>query len=226
MSGFLLEFEQVTGAGFGVLSCSLQAGGLILVDTESAQTGMEWTELAAGLRSPVSGVVRLFGKDIALLGEDDRLSLLQDVGYAGAQGHLVANLKLWENLLLPVSYRGIHDLAATELLILEAFAVAGLGESWAARHLAKTPDHLSSFESRVAGLVRAVVSGPRLLLTEFLFDGVDESLGTRIAALVRWLRNRQPEMGIAVVRRGEKQGGFSLIPEGGGGIIELREASG
>jgi predicted ABC-type transport system involved in lysophospholipase L1 biosynthesis ATPase subunit len=223
MSELLLEFEQVAGSGFGSCSCRLDAGGLIMVDAESSEVGMEWTELAAGLRSPSRGVVRLFGEDLSALREDDRLALLQDVGYAGTQGHLIANLKLWENLILPVSYRMVPDLVAAEALILEAFAVAGLEESWVAARLAKTPDHLSPFESRVAGLVRAAVSRPRLLLAEFLFDGVDESTGSRLTALVRWMRDRQPEMGVVVVRRSEKQGRFSLIPEGGGGIIKLRE---
>jgi len=222
----LLEFEQVSGKGFRGCNCSLPAGGLIVVDANSAEAGMEWSELAAGLRSPSGGVVRLFGKDLATLAEDDKLSLLQDVGYAGAQGHLIANLKLWENIILPVSYRGTPDLESVEALVLEAFAVAGLEESWAAQRLAKTPDHLSSFESRVAGLVRAVVSGPRLLLTEFLFDGMDEPSGSRLSDLLRWMRERQPEMGMVLVRRSPAQVRFGLIPEGGGGIIELKEVSG
>ena len=58
----------------------------------------------AGLHSPRSGQVAIFGKDIHELEASDLDTLRLKMGYLPGEGQLMSNLGLFDNLVLPLRY--------------------------------------------------------------------------------------------------------------------------
>lgn len=205
MSEELLAAEGLRGARFGPVSVRVEAGGGLVVRAAQAGALDEFVDVVTGLAPARGGRVRLCGVDPAGLAEPRLVQLLAGVGYAGDGEGLLSNLKVWENLVLPLEARGDggrHDLDALEERVVEAFAVAGLDEAWVQRSLPEVPDRLSDFERIVCGLVRCHLCGFRLLVCDRLFDGIDGRRGQRLAALVDWVGARSPGCGLLVLYHG------------------------
>ncbi len=91
-----------------------------------------------------------------------------------ADGGLIGNLKVWENLVLPAAYHGdsaprYAELEERAASLFAQFGVAG--ESFEA--LCTTlPDHLDRFDKRLCAFVRAVLTEPRIMVYDSMFDGL------------------------------------------------------
>lgn len=90
-----------------------------------------------------------------------------------ADGGLIGNLKVWENLVLPVAYHGRPDLAETEEKALRIFRGIGMSERACARICASAPGSLTRFELRAAAFVRAMLTEPEIMVYEAPLEGLD-----------------------------------------------------
>lgn len=193
MKAPVIEVRGMEGEGFGPLDFSVPSGGGVVLSSGSNAVLDELLERLAGLTSSRETSVRIDG---GWLGgrERERLKRLEAVGYVAAEGGLLGNLKIWENLLLPQGARPaaarIVDFDELEGRVIEAFAVAGIDEARAIGLMPKTPDRLSRFERVVCALVRCHLAGFRLLVGDRVFDGLDTGRSGRVAALTDWLRGR------------------------------------
>jgi len=107
-------------------------------------------------------------------------------------GGLIGNLKVWENLVLPAAY---HDDSAPRYAELEEraaslFAEFGVaGERFEA--LCTTlPDHLDRFEKRLCAFVRAMLTEPRIMVYDSLFDGLSRDETGKVLAFDRVYHSR------------------------------------
>jgi len=110
-----------------------------------------------------------------------------------ADGGLIANLKVWENLALPAAYHGASsyaDLEGQAVKIFAEFDVSGAGfESLCAM----LPDHLDRYRRRLCAFVRALLTAPRLLVCDSLFEGLTRDETARVLAFDAAYRRRVPE---------------------------------
>ncbi len=115
--------------------------------------------VAAGLETPTSGSVSLFGQDLAELDEDGRARLRRNrVSLVFQSFHLLPNMTAEENIAAPLEIAGI----------LNAFEVADawlklVGLSARARHY---PHQLSGGEQQRVALARALAAQPSLLFAD------------------------------------------------------------
>jgi predicted ABC-type transport system involved in lysophospholipase L1 biosynthesis ATPase subunit len=94
------------------------------------------------------------------------------IAIVAARGGLVGNLKIWENLVLPIEYRGATRLEELEARAEGLFAELGvLGERFA-ELCALLPERLSEFERRLTAFVRAMLAEPEIMVYDGLFDGL------------------------------------------------------
>lgn len=110
-----------------------------------------------------------------------------------ASGGLIANLKVWENLALPAAYHGSPHYAELERRaadILAEFDVAGVKFEALCSML---PDHLDRFERRLCAFVRALLTEPRLLLYDSVFDGLNRKQTARVLTFDAAYRRRVPQ---------------------------------
>jgi phospholipid/cholesterol/gamma-HCH transport system ATP-binding protein len=148
-------------------SCDLQPGDSALICTAREDTGVELSRLVAGASRPESGTARVNGMDPTALGQEELYLLRREIGIVPSGGGLISNLKLWENITLPLLYHtgGISpddEQDAVEYL-------ANLGYSGATHAL---PGHLSSNEKRLAAMVRSFLMRPKIMIYCNCFENV------------------------------------------------------
>lgn len=120
--------------------------------------------------------------NLVLRTEAERLALLQQlsaderVWIVPEDGGLITNIRIWENLLLPVQYHGtmqpdiiagrVSDLMA-QCGLVDEIAVSGL--------LRKLPEQLSLYERRLVAFVRTLLCSPECIVYDFLHRGLTKA---------------------------------------------------
>ncbi len=133
--------------------------------------------LCAGLDVPSSGSVRLAGRELGALNEDERARLRsEDVGFVFQNFQLLPTLTAIENVMVPLELRGGKNsrAAAAELL-----AKVGLGE-----RLNHYPAQLSGGEQQRVALARAFLNRPKILFADEPTGNLDGETSDRIVELL------------------------------------------
>ena len=101
------------------------------------------------------------------------------VGWVG-NGGLVSNLKVWENVTLPLWYHTHRDVAETERSVTHWLDMLGLAADEQADFMAAPPFRLEHWQRKQAGLLRGLVQMPRVLVVDaMVFEDVKARLVTR-----------------------------------------------
>lgn len=132
-----------------------------------------------GLIAPVSGVVKLFGNNVAGVEAHQRPAL--GIGYMPEDRRLVPQLTVEENILLPSwviegldyqnSLRFIYELMPELEAMKDRKALL-----------------LSGGQQKMVALGRALMAGTRLLALDEPFEGVAPALAARLAEVISALR--------------------------------------
>ena len=133
--------------------------------------------IIAGLDVPSTGTVRLAGKDLFKLDEDERAAVrAKRLGFVFQSFQLLGNLNAIENVMLPLELLGRRDARAAAREMLER---VGLGE-----RLTHYPKVLSGGEQQRVALARAFVVKPAVLLADEPTGSLDFATGERVMALM------------------------------------------
>lgn len=162
-----LQFSGVACAGWSrPYSFTLHAGETRLLQTRSEAEKEAAMDVALGNRACDEGIVLLQGMPL-------RDGLPGSVGWVAANGGLISNLKVWENVTLPLWYHAGHAVAETEQRVAWWLSALGVAEAERRTFMEATPDRLGSSQRKLAGLLRGLVQMPRVLVVDAaLFDGV------------------------------------------------------
>ncbi len=157
----LLELRDLTISGIvSNLNLSLSQGQVALCRTNGEQETKQVLRTVIGESIPESGSVEIDGQPLyGLLDRDQLFKIRKEVATVTAQAGLISNLKVWENITLPLLYhQGIVPDEAAErgLQLLEKLGYKG--NIWA------LPGHLSYAERVMTAFVRAALSSPRLIV--------------------------------------------------------------
>ena len=137
-------------------------------------------KLMDGLLKPDSGKVCIESEDIAQVGEKDLSRVRRNIGFLFQSGALFDSFTVGENLALP-----LHRLDKTKSLpeikrvIDETLKRVGLDHD-----KDKMPAELSGGMSKRAGLARALVLNPKLLLADEPTSGLDQITASEIDNLL------------------------------------------
>lgn len=149
------------------LNLELSPGTAALFTAAGEQECLLLARTFAGERPPDSGRILLGDSCLAELGRSQLHQLRRAIGIVSPQGGLISNLKLWENITLPLLFHdGTVPESASRTIhsLLDAFGFTG--NIWA------LPGHLTPFERRMAAFIRAAVSGARYLIYAGCFDNL------------------------------------------------------
>jgi putative ABC transport system ATP-binding protein len=143
------------------------------------------------LDRPTSGLLRLGGRDVAQL-RDDELAQLRNrtIGFVFQSFALLARTSALDNVALPLVYRGVRRAQRRELAAA-ALDLVGLGHRTAHR-----PGQLSGGEQQRVAIARALVGEPTLLLADEPTGNLDTSSGAEVMSVLGRLN---AERGVAVV---------------------------
>ena len=99
-------------------------------------------------------------------------------GGLAAKGGLISNLKIWENISLPLWYHTKRDAEETEKSVAYWLTILSIDPSTCADFMAASPYSVEPWQRKLAGLMRALVQMPRVLVVD---AGLFEDVKTRIA---------------------------------------------
>ena len=147
-----------------------------------------------GLKRPMSGKVLLGGEDIFALPAKAFRRLRRRMGVLFQDGALLGSMTLAENVGLPLKEHTNLTSADIRGLVLHKLSLVGL-EDFAEYY----PNQLSGGMRKRAGLARALVTDPPVLLCDEPTSGLDPINSAQMDALLLGMKAQYPEMTIVVV---------------------------
>ena len=163
--------------------------GPLDLEIAAGRTTVIWTlpslahpliRLCVGLRSPAVGRVHVLGVEAGLMPRYEGMEFRRRLGVAMQPGGLISNVNLRTNLMVPLLYAGVADMAQSQVLVDDVLGAIGITR-WADRRPADVPP-----EVRQAAIVaRALVRRPELLLLEAPFRALRIKRGDELLNLCR-----------------------------------------
>ena len=101
------------------------------------------------------------------------------VAWVAANGGLISNLKIWENVTLPLWYHARRNVVEAEQSVRHWLGVLGMEQDEFAEFMAAQPDSIEPWQRKLAGLLRALLqSSPVLVVDAVLFEDVKARLAS------------------------------------------------
>ncbi|GAA1274710.1 ABC transporter ATP-binding protein [Streptomyces aureus] len=170
---------------------SVAPGEFVAVIGPSGSGKSSLLAVAGGLQRPTSGTVHIAGNELTALSDKERTAARRrHIGFVFQQSNLLASLTVREQLLLPLHIDGHLD-AAARARADELIEAVGLADRAGSR-----PHQLSGGERQRAGLARALMTSPAVLLVDEPTSALDR---VRSAEAVRLIAEQTHERGTATV---------------------------
>jgi len=179
-----IVFDQVSKA-FGAkhvlsdVSWSVPAGEAACVLGRSGTGKSVTLKLIIALLKPDKGTIQIDGDDVTRLNGPGLSRVRRKVGYLFQDAALFDSLTLYENLALPL-HRLTHKTPAEIDFAIDRV----LGQVELAGDKAKMPSELSGGMRKRAGLARALVLEPKILLADEPSSGLDRITAAEIDELL------------------------------------------
>ena len=167
------------------LDLTLEAGAFVAIVGPSGCGKSTLLHLCGAMDRPTAGEVRLDGRSLATLDDDELTRLRRErIGFVFQFFNLLPTLTVAENVALPLLLAGSDPAEAT----------ARAGE-WAERvgishRLDHAPSQLSGGEAQRVAIARAVVHEPTLLIADEPTGNLDSENGARILELLQEVNRR------------------------------------
>ena len=190
-----IVFQSVDWAPFGQdavlrgLALEVRPGEAVAVTGPLGSGKTAVLRLAAGLDHPNAGSVRVLGLDPTQ--PRTRRALGARLGWVPRQGHLLSNLSLWDNLVLPLRWHRDPAQAEVEHLAQQALKRFGI------RSLPPVlPARAPAAMCRLVALARAFADEPAVVLCDEPTAELDQGSATELWA---HLARLAAEMGVALL---------------------------
>ncbi len=170
---------------FRDLSCEFPRGEITVVLGGSGSGKSTILRLIGGLQRPDRGRVCIAGDDITRLSGSQHFTVRNRIGMLFQGGALLDSMTIFDNVSLPLREHTDLSEAAIAEHVRERLEAVGLP-----RTEALYPRQLSGGMIRRAGLARALVRDPEMVLCDEPFSGLDPVNVRRIEALLVELSRR------------------------------------
>ncbi|MBQ7617247.1 MAG: ATP-binding cassette domain-containing protein [Desulfovibrio sp.] len=176
------------------LNCTLPEGSISVILGGSGCGKSTLLRHIIGLKKPSHGQILINGQDLFALAKRDFRRLRRQMGVLFQDGALLGAMTLAENVALPLTE---HLNLPKAMLLAEAKRVlelVGLGSE-----TELYPHQLSGGMRKRAGLARAMITNPRILLCDEPTSGLDPITAARMDDLLLFLHHKFPAMTIVCV---------------------------
>ena len=152
-------------------------------------------KLAAGLLQPDSGRVRVLGREVSSMTEDELLAFRRQIGFVFQEGALFDSLTVADNVAYRLREDGLPE-EAIDPRVREALRFVELEDA-----IEKLPAELSGGMRRRVSIARALVSHPPVVLYDSPTAGLDPITSQTIITLLLRLRDLQGVTAILATHR-------------------------
>jgi macrolide transport system ATP-binding/permease protein len=177
------------------LSLVVKEGELVAIQGPSGSGKSTLLYLLGLLSPPTKGIIKMSGKDISALNEDELAQTRnENIGFIFQQFHLLPKTSVIDNILLPTQYSA--DKGSKEKFLLKAKMYAelvGLSD-----RLDYHPNQLSGGQQQRVAICRALMSDPEIILADEPTGNLDSVSAKQILELLRSL-NRDSKKTIVVI---------------------------
>ncbi|MCR9247603.1 MAG: ATP-binding cassette domain-containing protein [bacterium] len=146
-----------------------------------------------GILRPDSGTVRVDGKDVPSMNQDELMALRKRMGYLFQNGALINWLSVFDNVALPLREHSRVKKSELDDRVHEVLALVGMD------HAAdQFPPSISGGMKLRAGLARALVTRPEYVLYDEPNAGLDPIISQQIHELIAEVRDTLHVTGLVV----------------------------
>ena len=159
------------------VSFTINAGESVSIVGPSGSGKTTLLGLCAGLDKPTTGKVKLCGKQIGNLTEDQRAAIRnKSVGFIFQNFQLIPTLTALENVMIPLELQGASGVNKIASDLLDR---VGLG-----KRLDHYPSQLSGGEQQRVSLARAFCNAPKILFADEPTGNLDEDTSHGVESLL------------------------------------------
>ncbi|RNF82219.1 ABC transporter ATP-binding protein [Montanilutibacter psychrotolerans] len=171
--------ELVETHALRALDLHVREGEFVAVTGPSGSGKTTFLNIAGLLETYTGGVYKLDGEDVSGLSDDARSRLRnRKIGFIFQSFNLIPDLNLFDNVDVPLRYRGISS-AERRQRIEDALGRVGLGS-----RMKHYPAELSGGQQQRAAIARALAGSPRLLLADEPTGNLDSQMARGVMELL------------------------------------------
>jgi len=169
----------------------IDAGEFVAIVGPSGSGKSTLMHLLGCLDKPTGGSLRIGGREVASLNENELATLRNEtIGFVFQSFQLLARTTAVDNVALPLVYGGVGRRERRDR------AVAALTSVGLEHRLGHRPAQMSGGEQQRVAIARALVGNPQVLLADEPTGNLDTSNGAEVMAILERLNS---ERGVAVV---------------------------
>jgi len=172
------------------IDAEIQAGEIVILTGPSGSGKTTLLTLIGALRSAQKGSVKVLGQELNNAREKSLIKVRRQIGYIFQSHNLLDSLTISQNVQMALQLDGVGGNEGRQR-IADVLQRVGLGE-----HLHKHPGELSGGQKQRAGIARALVNRPRVILADEPTASLDKQSGRDVVELIQDLAR---EDGAAVV---------------------------
>jgi putative ABC transport system ATP-binding protein len=174
--------DEVETHALNTVQLQIQRGEYIAIAGPSGCGKTTLLSLLGLLDSPSEGVYSLDGKDVSNLSASERARVRnREIGFIFQAFNLIGDLTVYENVELPLTYRGMSGSERKERVHA---ALERVGMSHRTKHY---PSQLSGGQQQRVAVARAIVGKPLILLADEPTGNLDSKNGEAVMDLLKEL---------------------------------------
>ena len=168
------------------IDLTLNSGEVIILKGPSGSGKTTLLTLMGGLRSPQSGSLEVFGRELVGAKKDRLVKTRRNIGYIFQSHNLLMSLTAKQNVQMSLE---LHDgLRSSQI---ERRAIAILESVGLAEHINYHPQSLSGGQKQRVAIARALVSHPKMVLADEPTAALDSKSGRDVVELMQQLAREQ-----------------------------------
>jgi phospholipid/cholesterol/gamma-HCH transport system ATP-binding protein len=175
------------------VTCQIPAGKISVVMGPSGTGKSVLLRHVVGLLYPDSGDIRVAGKSVPDLNEDELLELRRNVGMLFQDGALFSSMNLYDNVAFPLRQHTKKSEKDIKEIVMQRLEEVGLSEA-----VTKMPNELSGGMRKRAGFARALVLEPELLLFDEPDSGLDPVRTALLCDLIKEIQQKYKSTGVVI----------------------------
>lgn len=164
------------------VSLTVYEGEFVAIVGHSGSGKSTLMNMIGCLDVPTSGSYRLNGQDVSTM-TDNELSTIRnrEIGFVFQSFNLIQNLSAFENVELPLIYRGIPAAKRQQL------AIAALQKVGLEGRMDHRPNQMSGGQQQRVAVARALAASPPLILADEPTGNLDTKAGAQVFEIIRQL---------------------------------------